>query len=610
MKNINLKLLARICFIVQLAVVLAGSTRTATIAAETLPAQWGDWQAWGDQGDGTYRNPILPSDYSDLDCIRVGENYYAISSTMQLSPGMVILQSRDLVNWSIIGHAVADTTQIGPDMNWDRMSRYGRGVWAGAIRYANGRFRVYFGTPEEGYFTTSAEHPSGPWEPLHPLKQERGWDDCCPFWDDDGQAYFVGTHFADNYKSYIWKMSEDGRTLDESSRTKINEGSHREANKLYKIDGWYYHFFSEVVDGTRVVMMQRSRSIMGPYEQRRQLTDANRAWNEPNQGGLVQAEAGEWYFLTHHGSGDWAGRCMSLLPVTWIDGWPILGETRNGEPGKMVLTGKKPIENLPVTTPQSSDGFDKPSLGPQWEWNHHPRMDKWSLTDRPGFLRLEAFKPLRPDDLMSAGNTLSQRCFRTSGNLAVVKFDLTGMVDGQKAGLCHFARSHSALGVIQDGSVRRIEFRQNGKLTQGPEIEGNDLWIRSSWGLDGKSRYAFSVDGKTFSNFGDIYQLSWGHYRGDRIGLYSFNNKAEAGSVDVDFLDYDYRWKEIPDHDRPQSSKPATDANGVMLGSWKTQVAFEDVKMSCGRETAGSTTAASGEFPAASADRLQTRRRR
>ncbi len=561
---------------------LCGSTTVATVSAEALPTRWGDWQSWGDQGDGTYRNPIVPADYSDLDCIRVGDDYYAISSTMQFSPGMVVLHSRDLVNWTIMGHAVADPTQIGPQMNWDRMNRHGRGVWAGALRYAHGRFWVFFGTPDEGYFMTSAANPAGSWEPLHPLMREAGWDDCCPFWDDDGQAYFVGTRFADNYKTYIWKMSPDGRSLVEDTRTLINEGSGREASKLYKLNGWYYHFFSEVSHGTRVMMMQRSRSVMGPYSERRQLADPNREWNEPNQGGLVDTETGDWHFVTHHGSGDWAGRCMSLLPVTWIDDWPIIGETRDGEPGKMVLAGRIPVPGLPVTRPQSSDGFDKPTLGPQWEWNHHPRMDRWSLTDRPGFLRLKAFRPLRPDDLMTAGNTLTQRCFRTPANVAVAKFDLTGMADGQRAGLCHFAKSHSALGVVQDRSIRRIEYRHNGKLSEGPEISGNHLWLRSSWGLDGKSQYAFSLDGETFTPFGDGYQLSWGHYRGDRIGLYCFNNEAEVGSIDVDFLDYDYTSKADPGHDRSPSSEPVADAMGVMLGSWKTQVEFDDVRVLSG----------------------------
>ncbi len=139
-------------------------------AAGSIPltshAAWGDWQTWGDQGDGTYRNPVLPADYSDIDCIRVGSDYYAISSTFQYSPGMVILHSKDLVNWTIAGHAVPDVSQIGPEMNWTRMDRFGTGIWAGAIRHHAGKFWVYFGTPDEGYFMTTATNAAGPWAPL------------------------------------------------------------------------------------------------------------------------------------------------------------------------------------------------------------------------------------------------------------------------------------------------------------------------------------------------------------------------------------------------------------------------------------------------------------
>jgi len=204
--------------------------------------EWGQWRMWGDQGDGTYVNPVLPADYSDIDCIRVGSDYYAISSTMQFSPGMVILQSKEMVNWSILGHAVSDLTQIGPEMNWDRMNRYGKGVWAGSIRYHDKKFWVVFGTPDEGYFITSAANPAGPWAPLHPLLREGGWDDCSVLWDDDGQAYFVGTQFADStghvYKTYIFKMKPDGREIYRDTALLVNEGSGREANKLLKVNGW------------------------------------------------------------------------------------------------------------------------------------------------------------------------------------------------------------------------------------------------------------------------------------------------------------------------------------------------------------------------------------
>ena len=237
---------------------------------------WGDWPRWGDQGAGTYLNPVIPGDYSDIDCIKVGSDYYAISSSFQFSPGVVILHSRDLVNWTIRSHAVADLTQISPELNWDRMNRYGKGIWAGAIRHHAGKFWIYFGTPDEGYFMTTATDIAGPWAPLHPVLKAAGWDDCCPFWDDDGQGYLIGSNFRDGYKIHLWKMTADGRELIPGSDKVIYQSKGSEANKLYKIDGWYYHFFSEVRPEGRVIMMERAKAIAGPYEEKRQLKHADR----------------------------------------------------------------------------------------------------------------------------------------------------------------------------------------------------------------------------------------------------------------------------------------------------------------------------------------------
>jgi beta-xylosidase len=506
------------------------------------PATWGDWRAWGDQGDGTYRNPVLPGDYSDIDCIRVGPDYYAISSTFQYSPGMVVLHSKDLVNWTILSHVVGDLTQISPELNWDRMNRYGRGIWAGAIRHHAEKFWVYFGTPDEGYFMSTATDPAGPWTPLHPVMREAGWDDCCPFWDDDGLGWFVGTKFKDGYKTWLYQLTPDGRDLIPESRVLLNEGARREANKLYKINGTYYHFFSEWREGVgRYIMMQRAPRITGPYAGARQLSHVQRDAMEPNQGGLVQTEQGDWYFLTHHGTGSWEGRAASLLPVTWSEGWPVVGRPGADGIGNFAWSGPKPVAGTPSLAPQGSDGFTAAVLGPQWEWNHQPRPGKWSLTERTGHLRLHAFPPLRPDDLRTAGNTLTQRSMRTAQNRATVALDLTGMADGHTAGLTHFSRDCTALGVRQDAGVRTLEFREGGKITRGPVLTGPNLWLRSAWGLDGLSRYAYSLDGEIFIPFGEPSRLQWAHYRGDRLGIYSYNNQASAGYVDVDWFHYAYR---------------------------------------------------------------------
>jgi beta-xylosidase len=510
------------------------------------PSPWVNWTTWGDQGDGTYINPVIPTDFSDIDAIRVGDDYYAISSTFQFSPGVVILHSKDLVNWSILGHAVDDVTQISPEMGWQKMDRYGSGIWAGAIRYHANKFWIYFGTPNEGYFMTTAPTPAGPWEPLHPVLQSPGWDDCCPFWDDNGQGYLIGSRFAADpvdgkrYHIHLFKLSADGRDLLPSSDQTLYQANGSEANKLYKINGLYYHLFSEVHKGDgRVVMMRRAKSLSGPWEIHQLNHGGDR---EPNQGGLVETPNGKWYFFTHHGTGSWEGRVDSLLSVTWIDGWPIIGTVGPDGIGTMEPRGAKPINVTPIATLQvDAADFSPPTLPPQFEWNYQPRSEKWSLTQRPGFLRLHAFKPLVKDKLQKVGNTLTQRSMRTGQNTVTIQLDLSGLADGDCTGLCHFVSTQSAsLGVVQNGSTRSLRYTNNRKVEPGPVIPGNDLWLRSTWGIDGQSQFAYSLDGNTFTPFGDPYQLAWAGYRGDRSGVYCYNNTAEAGFVDMKFFHYAY----------------------------------------------------------------------
>lgn len=514
----------------------------ASFAVAEEKNEWGKWTRWGDQGDGTYLNPIIPSDYSDIDCIRVGDDYYAISSTFQFSPGMTLLHSKDLVNWELCGNAISDLTQIGGELDWTRMNRYGRGVWAGTLRYHDGRFYLFFGTPDEGFFMTSASDAKGPWEPLTCLLREPGWDDCTAFWDNDGKAYFAGTHFSDGYKTYIFDMAADGKSIDRASARLVNEGSGREASKLIKSGDWYYLIFSEHKNGIgRYVMAKRARSITGPYTEERQLSYACRESNEPNQGGIVKGKDGNWYFLTHHGTGDWSGRIVSLLPVTWTNGWPVIGDVLAPDSiGVMKWSGRIPNKGGRRLSIARGDEFkNRRQLALQWQWNYQPRSDMYSLSERKGWLRLKAFKPLRPNQLMYAGNTLTQRCFRTDTSVVVIKMDIANMADGQKNGLCHFSNKHAAIGIVAEGDRRYVEYRQNNHVVRGEELSAKVVWFKSVWGLDGLSSFSYSVNGKDFIPFGTPYQLSWGYYRGDRIGIYCFNDNGEAGFVDVDYLKYE-----------------------------------------------------------------------
>lgn len=540
------------------------------------PRTWGDWQTWGDQKDGTYLNPVIPADYSDIDCIEHDGYYYAISSTFQFEPGMVILRSTDMVNWHICSHAVPDVSQIidksgsGKAMTWEGMDRYARGIWAGAIRWHKGKFYVYFGCPDEGMFMTTARKIEGPWAPLKKVQAkghdgvnfDGGWDDCCPLFDEDGKNYFVATHFADGYKTYIFPLSEDGKTVDWDKKVLINEGYGREASKLYKwtveINGQrvtkYYHMFSEDKDGGRYLVMQRADHPMGPYTEQHRLHHTEREWNEPNQGGYLKDAEGKWFFLTHHGHGDWGGREASLLPVTWTkDGWPIIGEPDKDNVGRMVWRTLSPaspsMERSATAKNERKTGFKlliSGFLAEDWEWNYHPRKGFYKRSEKA--LTLKAFKPLRENDLMKAGNTLTLRSYQTPSNWVNVRIDLSKMAEGQRTGICHFSGAWSEFGVKMEGGRRILYHRSN---DGGEEILKDDvnetIELVNIWGLDGRCRYGITYpNSHAVEFFEGRYYLQWGNYRGDRMGLYTYNNIGEAGEATFSNFSYSTNDLHVP----------------------------------------------------------------
>jgi beta-xylosidase len=534
---------------------------------------------WGDQGDGTYENPILPADYSDPDVIRVGQDYYLISSTFQMAPGMVVLHSRDLVNWSTIGYAVPDLRAIGPELNWDRMNRYNHGIYAGSIRYHAGKFWVFFTSYwGEGFFVSTAQDPAGPWE-VRPMLDAKGrplrvmkWDDPCPFWEEDGTAVLAASKVAGAWYPHLFQMTPDGtRLLDADVDAMNREGPQpsgegtviyseptSEATKIYKIDGYYYLFHNQVVGDVRVGMMKRARHLFGThadgsagrpgspgaYEVRLILRGHGACDREPNQGGLVQAESGRWYFVTHEGKGGYPdGRPLSLLAVTWVDDWPVLGPA----PGDPPVEGRAPAAPMPVTghptcMPQGSDDFDGPVLRPQWQWNYQPREGFWSLTERPGHLRLRAFRPIVPGDFFKAGNTICQRTFGAASVVFTAKLDVTGMCPGQSAGLVHFngGVDHARISVVCDGGARWIAYQDGASVRRGAPLAAPQaaVWLRSRVDGQGVCTFAVSLDGETFQPEGGAYELKWGNYRGDSVGLYTYNDIDDHGYVDIDWFSY------------------------------------------------------------------------
>lgn len=543
------------------------------ITSSTLFAQQSD--LFGDIGNGYFRNPVLPSDYSDPDVIKVGEDYYGISSTFCFSPGMVVIHSKDLVNWEIINHVVDDISFLNPELSWDKMEGYYNGIWAGSLRLHNGIYYCHFATPKGGWFVATTSDIRGKWT-VKPMKDAngrelrgRGWDDVCPLWDDDGQAYIIASNFGKHWFPHIYKMSVDGEQLldaiidekcDPSKNIELIGGyvvkpyRTAEANKLYKWNGLYYIYFSEVRNihgnNVRVPVMRRSKSIYGPYEEQLLMHSQGKEIDqEPNQGSIIEARSGQWYFVTHHGTGNFDGRMLSVLPVEWKDGWPHIGyDIDNDGVGEMVWQLERPHNEIVPYSIQTSDNFNTPHLGHQWEFNHQPRADKWSLTARKGYMRLYAFHQLRENDFFSIGNILSQRYIRWGKGQSVTKMDIRGMQIGQEAGIAHFngGKDYATLCVILN--EKEFELVLKKKLTkQKEEIISlsrlpkgtKNLYLKTEIDFTGKATFCWSTNGRKYHSTPMDYYLKWGNYRGSRIGIYTYNNKNDKGGyIDIDSFNY------------------------------------------------------------------------
>ena len=489
---------------------------------------------WGDQGDGTYVNPILNADYSDPDVIRVGDKYYMVASDFHFV-GMQILESEDMVNWKLI-------SQVYDRFNfpkYDSNERYGGGSWAPAIRYHDGKFWVYFCSPDEGLFMSNATNPAGPWSTLLNVKNISGWEDPCPLWDDDGQAY-MGRSQLGGGPIIIHKMSADGTQLLDNG-TKVYEGPTAEGTKLFKKDGYYYISIPEggVSTGWQTVM--RSTNIYGPYEKKIVLEQGATKVNGPHQGSLVDTPNGEWWFY-HFQSKDPQGRIVHLQPVTWKDGFPEIGvdQDMNGV-GEPVKEWKKPNtgKNPEVYGPQTSDEFSSVQKELQWQFNHNPVNDYWSLTERPGYLVIKAQKA---DKLRSAKNMFTQKVTGYHGE-ASTELDYSKLTEGQRAGLFSIGNKFNAIGIQKKDGKNYVYVEMDGNAEQIKEIPSEITTIYFKVFLNGnmnKHQLYYSLDNIEFIACKDTYSLQSGDWKGARVGIFTYNTKENTGQADFNWFHYDY----------------------------------------------------------------------
>jgi beta-xylosidase len=494
-----------------------------------------------DQGDGTYRNPVLFADYSDPDAIRVGDDYWLTASSFSHVPGLPILRSSDLVNWTLVNHALP---RLHPVDHFS-VPRHGGGVWAPAIRHHQGRFWIYYPDPDFGLYVTTADDPRAAWSEPKLVKAGKGLIDPCPFWDDDGTGYLI----------HAWAKSRSGvsnrltlHRLTADSLSVIDEGeividgdrlpdTHTvEGPKLYKRDGYYYIFAPAggVRDGYQVVF--RARAIRGPYESRIVLAQGQTAINGPHQGAWVSSPGGSDWFL-HFQEMPAYGRVVHLQPMRWENQWPLLGNNHRGdEPGEPVTTHRNPATAIAVRpiAPATSDEFESSALGRQWQWQANPQLDWWSLTDAPGALRLSCVAQPASHTLWHAGHLLMQK-FPAPAFVAttLVRFAATG--EGARAGLIVFGHDYAWLGLrSEQGRLRLVLIRCDAAHQGGAERElhrsdlsGDSVFLRVTVQPGGHCHFAFSLDGAEYREVGDEFQARSSSWVGAKVGL--FASAAERG---------------------------------------------------------------------------------
>ncbi|MDR1119370.1 MAG: family 43 glycosylhydrolase [Dysgonamonadaceae bacterium] len=487
---------------------------------------------WGDQGDGTYINPILNADYSDPDVIRVGEKYYMVCSEFHYI-GLPVLESDDMVNWKIISQAYNRFDFPEYDSN----GRYGGGSWAPSIRYHAGKFWIYFCTPNEGLFMTNAEHPAGPWSPLLQVKNVGGWEDPCPFWDEDGQAY-LGRSQLGGGPIFLHKMNADGTQLLDNG-TKIYEGETAEGTKIFKKGDYYYLSIPEggVATGWQTVL--RSRNIYGSYEKKIVLEQGATKVNGPHQGALVDTPEGEWWFY-HFQSKDPLGRVVHLQPVEWKEDWPQIGVDldMNGV-GEPVKTWTKPAtgQHSDVAVLQTSDDFSSPTLGLQWQINHNPVNDHWSLTDRPGYLTLKAIKA---NNLKSSKNMFTQKEMGYLGE-ASTELDCSKLSNGQRAGLFCTGNHYHAIGVERGTDKNYIYVEKDGVSEQIVPVSAGTVFFKVFLNANSNEhQFYYSLDNEEYVACKESFSLQSGDWKGSRVGIFSYNTVADAGEADFNWFHYQY----------------------------------------------------------------------
>lgn len=486
-------------------------------------------------------NPIIFADVPDMSIIRVGKTYYMSSTTMHMNPGVPIMKSTDLVNWKLLSYAY-DTLASMDELNLSNGKNiYGRGSWASCLRYYNGIFYVstFSQTPNRTFIYSTKNIEKGPWKRI---AFSPSYHDHSIFFDDDGKVYMI----TGVGKLKIFELKDDlSDVKPQTERVLIENASapagdnimlKAEGSQLFKIKGKYYLF--NIVwprGGMRTVLIHRADKITGPWEGRVALQDMGVA-----QGGLIDMPDGTWYSYLFRDYGA-VGRIPYLVPVKWIDGWPVLGI--DGEvPATLNLPANKSLIPGIVHSDEFTRNKKEAALPLVWQWNHNPDNNLWSVTERKGFLRL---KTGRIDtSFILARNSLTQR---TIGPVCtgVTSLDVSNMKDGDFAGLGLLQKNYGLAGIKVNGNSKTIVMinASSGKGEEVATIPFNQstVYFKAKCNFTDKkdiANFFYSLDGNNWTVLGTPLKMAYTipQFIGYRFALFNYATKDTGGFADFDYF--------------------------------------------------------------------------
>ena len=500
-----------------------------------------------------FKNPVLWADVPDPDVIRVGDDYWLVSTTMHLMPGAPVMHSKDLVNWKTVSY-VFPSLHDTPKYDMQEGTVYGRGQWATSLRYHNGLYYLYFSpndAPYKGYVYTTKDPREG-WTLAHRIPH---FHDASLFFDDDGRAYvFYGTGEMKELLPDLSGVKEGGLSGKVFERD-AEENGLLEGSRVIKHDGKYYLIMiSWPKNKPRRQLVYRADNIQGPYEKKVILESTFGGFPYAAQGTIVDDGKGNWYGVIFQDRGG-CGRVLTLMPCTWKDGWPMLGD----ENGKIPAVMGKPVAGYDGGEIVSSDEFDSDKMNIDWQWNHNPINEAWSLTERPGYMRLKTSRVV--PNLYLAPNTLTQRMEGPECK-GIVKMDISKMKDGDVAGLSAFNGDAGVVQVKKQGKkLILVAESQSCKMTDKEKLitdvaiteayrqeldkKTKDVYFRLDAdfrpGKDLATLY-YSIDGENWTKVLSDYKMIFDYRRffmGSKFAIFNYATKKKGGYVDVDWFRYE-----------------------------------------------------------------------